>query len=53
MELGGGQVDLPGVLDVIRAREFAWAVVEQDETARAPVESARLSREYLRQKLDV
>jgi sugar phosphate isomerase/epimerase len=52
-EVGYGDVDMASLFQVIRAREFPWLVVEQDETQRAPVESARMSREYLRQKLAV
>ena len=50
-ELGNGNIDLPGVLDVVRSRAFPWLVVEQDETKLAPIESARISREYLRHEL--
>ena len=46
-ELGNGDVDLPSILQIVRARAFPWLVVEQDETKLAPVESARISREYL------
>ena len=53
LELGQGDVDLPGVLEVMAGREFPWAVVEQDETKRQPVESARMSRDYLRQAVGV
>jgi inosose dehydratase len=53
LELGQGDVDLPGVFRVMAGREFLWAVVEQDETKRQPVESARMSREYLREKLSL
>ena len=52
-EVGYGDVDLESLFAVIRTREFPWLVVEQDETQRAPVESARMSREYLRRKLGV
>ena len=51
LELGQGDVDLPGVLEVMADRAFPWVVVEQDETNRQPVESARMSREYLRRAL--
>jgi sugar phosphate isomerase/epimerase len=53
LELGQGDVDLPGVLDIMAGRKFSWAVVEQDETRRPPVESARMSRDYLQKKLGV
>jgi len=52
LELGQGDVDLPGVLEVIAGQEFPWAVIEQDETQRQPVESARMSRNYLRRALE-
>jgi sugar phosphate isomerase/epimerase len=50
-ELGKGTVDLQGVLDVVRSRAFPWLVIEQDETKLAPIESARISREYLGHEL--
>jgi sugar phosphate isomerase/epimerase len=51
--VGYGDVDLTSLYAVVRTREFPWLVVEQDESLRAPVESARMSREYLRQKWNV
>ena len=51
-ELGNGNVNLHGVLDVVRSRAFPWLVVEQDETKLAPIESAHISREYLRHELE-
>jgi sugar phosphate isomerase/epimerase len=51
LELGEGDVDLVGVIRVMSGQEFPWAVVEQDETRRAPVDSARMSRDYLRRAL--
>ena len=52
-EVGHGDLDFDVLFAVVRTREWPWLVVEQDDTQRAPVESARMSREYLRQKLDV
>jgi sugar phosphate isomerase/epimerase len=52
-EVGCGDLDFDALFAVIRKREWPWLVVEQDETQRAPVKSARMSREYLRQKLGV
>jgi sugar phosphate isomerase/epimerase len=49
--LGEGDVDLRGVIEVMRGKELPWAVVEQDETKRPPVESARMSRAFLRKWL--
>ncbi|MBN1261475.1 MAG: TIM barrel protein [Anaerolineae bacterium] len=49
MEVGYGTVDFSGLVGVVRERGYdGWLVVEQDETSRAPVESARMSRAYLR-----
>ncbi|MEJ5197307.1 MAG: sugar phosphate isomerase/epimerase [Anaerolineae bacterium] len=53
LELGEGDVDLCGVIEVMRGKELSWAVVEQDETKRPPVESARMSRDFLREKFGV
>jgi inosose dehydratase len=52
-ELGEGAIDLPNVVDQLSQAGFdGWAVVEQDvDTANPdvrPLESARRSREYLR-----
>ncbi len=53
MEVGHGQVDFPALFEVIGRRQDWWLVVEQDETKRRPVESARLSRTYLQEKLGI
>jgi sugar phosphate isomerase/epimerase len=53
MEVGYGTVDFPGLFQVIQKRQDWWLVVEQDETRRPPVESARLSREYLKHQFNV
>jgi sugar phosphate isomerase/epimerase len=50
MEVGEGTVDFSGLLQVMKGQNWAWSVVEQDETRRMPLESARLSREYLAQQ---
>ena len=51
VELGQGQVDLPGVLRALREVKFAgWGIVELDSVpdhARTPKESALMSKEYL------
>ena len=51
LELGEGEVDLKGVIAVMAGRAWPWVVVEQDETKRPPIESARMSRAFLRQWL--
>jgi sugar phosphate isomerase/epimerase len=53
MEVGQGTVDFPGLFDLIGGRDWQWLVVEQDETRRSPLESARLSREYLEKRAGV
>jgi sugar phosphate isomerase/epimerase len=53
MEVGYGTVDFSGLFRAIQKRQDWWLVVEQDETRRSPAESARLSREYLRQQFNL
>jgi sugar phosphate isomerase/epimerase len=61
MEVGYGTVDFPGLFQLIQdhpewspAKDAGeWLVVEQDETQRPPVESARMSRAYVKQHLKV
>jgi inosose dehydratase len=49
-EFGDGIVDIPRVIDVLMANEYAgWVIVEQDTSARDSTESAIASRVYLRQ----
>jgi sugar phosphate isomerase/epimerase len=50
-EVGYGQVDFAAILPLIRRRRDWWLVVEQDETRRQPVESAHMSRAYLKRLL--
>ncbi len=47
-EVGHGDVNFPPLFELIQSRFDGWLVVEQDETKRKPVESARLSWAYLR-----
>ena len=46
-ELGRGNVPVADVSKLLPATGMPWLVVEQDETTLAPVESARVSRQYL------
>ena len=47
-ELGGGHVDLEGILEVLREGSYeGWLVVDQDTTLRDPSASAQISRECL------
>jgi sugar phosphate isomerase/epimerase len=50
-EVGYGEVDFEALLPWIKARFDGWLVVEQDDTQRVPLESARMSRDYLRTQL--
>jgi inosose dehydratase len=48
-ELGRGLLDVPGLLSALQDIGYAgWLMVEQDSTWFPPVESARMSRAYLR-----
>ena len=59
-ELGQGCIDFPAFFDVLRSQGYqGWMIVEQDSVGRSqrdpswsPVESARQSRDYLRDVLD-
>jgi sugar phosphate isomerase/epimerase len=51
LEVGQGPVDFEGLFQLVQGRDLAWAVVEQDETRRTPLESARLSREHLKREV--
>jgi sugar phosphate isomerase/epimerase len=53
LEVGQGEVDFAGLFRLLEGQDWAWSVVEQDETQRTPLESARLSREYLKQQLSI
>lgn len=49
-ELGRGQVNWPAVMAVLpELPQVRWAMIEQDSSRRDPLESIRLSREYLRE----
>ena len=49
-EIGYGAVDFGDLIKLIESRYEGWLVVEQDETRRQPVESARMSRDYLKEQ---
>jgi inosose dehydratase len=47
-ELGQGQVDLRGCIEILRRHEFdGWLTIELDYTRRTPYESVRMSKEHL------
>ena len=51
-ELGSGVVDFPRIVEILdKAKYTGWLTVEQDHTDKTPYESARISRECLRQIL--
>jgi len=50
-ELGNGDVDLPPLLAAVAELAPAWATVEQDTVPGPAVDSARISRNYLRQRM--
>ena len=60
-ELGRGAIDFPAFFDVLRTQGYhGWMIVEQDSVGRSqrdpswsPVESARMSRDYLRDVIQV
>lgn len=52
-ELGYGSLDLAGLRDAVLHKRFAWAVVEQDETVGPALDSAVISRAYLREQWGV
>jgi inosose dehydratase len=54
VELGEGQVDLKGMVEVLRRHDFAGPlVVELDYSRRTPRESAEISKRYLVETLDL
>lgn len=54
LELGAGTVDFAGLFDLIRRRPDWWLIVEQDEmNQHVPAESAKISRDYLRNTFGV
>ena len=53
IELGQGKVNFPAVMKVLPELTSArWVMVEQDDTKLDPMDSATISRKYLREKLN-
>ena len=46
-EVGHGRIDWPLIFNATKAAHAAWYVVEQDESLRDSIESARISLEFL------
>ncbi len=53
LEVGYGTVDFTGLFEIIQRRQDWWLVVEQDETKRQPLESATMSRNYLKEQFNL
>src|ERR1700733_6293041 len=57
VELGRGQVDLPGVFKALHEVKFSgWAIVELDDVpdkSRPPKQCAEISKKYLHEKLGI
>ena len=51
VELGRGEVDFPGIWEVLQPLGLPWLVYEQDRSSLPPGEAAAVSRRYLRQSL--
>lgn len=50
-ELGKGIVDVPGTINALEEINYeGWLMVELDSTQKSPIESAKLSRNYLKSK---
>ena len=47
-ELGAGVVDFPAVMQVIRGSNTGWINYEQDSTTLTPLESTKISMDYLK-----
>ena len=50
LEVGYGTVDFASLFKLIEGHYDGWLVIEQDETKRQPVESAQMSRSYLKEQ---
>ncbi|MCY9579611.1 sugar phosphate isomerase/epimerase family protein [Paenibacillus alvei] len=51
MELGQGELNLVAVAQAARAAGTEWLIVEQDDCQRAPLDSVRGSREWIKNNL--
>ena len=52
-ELGTGEMDFPGIWEVLRPLNLPWVVYEQDRTTLPPAEAAAVSRRYLQETLGI
>jgi sugar phosphate isomerase/epimerase len=47
-ELGNGMIDIPAIIDAAKAAGSKWLIVEQDSCKRPPLESIKISYDYLK-----
>ncbi|RXT03754.1 sugar phosphate isomerase/epimerase [Ammoniphilus sp. CFH 90114] len=47
-ELGHGDMDLASAITELKSLDLEWWTVEQDDTDKLPLESAKISRQYLK-----
>ena len=53
-ELGQGAVDLKGCVEILRRVDYSgWLTIELDYTRKTPVESVRISQDYLKSALNL
>lgn len=53
-ELGQGAVNLAGCVDILREAHYdGWLTIELDYTRKTPIESVRISKDYLEGTLDL
>ncbi len=53
-ELGNGKVPFEEIFGIMRERGYSgWVTVELDKSGRTPEESAKISRDYLRDRMGV
>ena len=52
VEFGLGVIDLPGLVQVLKEANYdGWITVELDQSTRGPLESLRMNKEYVEQRL--
>lgn len=52
VEFGVGTIDLQGLIDVLKAANYdGWLTVELDQSTRGPLESLKMNKDYLENRL--
>lgn len=52
VEFGEGEIDLPALFEVLKSADYdGWITVELDQSTRGPLESLRINRDYLVNRL--